>query len=532
MKRLKLLAPIVIAVMQWLIMTILQVDKFFFQYEGITKVYILVKIVYLGVLVVIWFWIFNVIKQIRIGNVKYKRAFQVFAFYMAIMIVFIVILWPGTWSWDDISVLNVLHWYSDLAAWQHVLTGLYIDVLLQILPFPGGVIVLQNIMISICVAYVVVNLEDYYDIKRIKYKYMDLFIKTMPFYLPPIIMYQFSGYRMGIYVYLELVLLVMIIGVKKDITMWTWKKVILFSWLVVIVATWRTESFLYVGGMGLLILLAPKLQISLRKKIACLIILICGFYGINTWQNTLLGDENYKIVSVIRPCAELVRVANNQEDSQLLDELNKVVDLDIINSNPNWDGVTLYWNTNVVREDYTKENYKSFLNAFIKLSIKYPKVVIKERWNVFMSTLGVSDDTYTNVEYAATLFDENNNSNAKIMLANGWLADVPVSKTVRRLFINFLGCRGTNNLIIQWLQKIIWNATIPIIALIYGWVRLIIKRKWYLWLILSLVLVKLPLIILTEPAGWIMYVLSFYILGYVYLLYAVLAEVKSRRLKQ
>lgn len=93
-----------------------------------------------------------------------------------------VVLWPGTWSWDDIGCLNVLQWYSDFVAWQHILTGIYMDILLQILPFPGEFIILQNIIVAICVAFVVTNLENYYDIKEIKNKYVDIFIKTLPFY--------------------------------------------------------------------------------------------------------------------------------------------------------------------------------------------------------------------------------------------------------------------------------------------------------------------------------------------------------------
>ena len=89
------------------------------------------------------------------------------------------------------------------------------DILLQMLPFPGGFIILQNIIVAICVAFVVTNLENYYDIKEIKNKYVDIFIKTLPFYLPPILMYQFSEYRMGLYIYIELVMLVMIIGIKR-----------------------------------------------------------------------------------------------------------------------------------------------------------------------------------------------------------------------------------------------------------------------------------------------------------------------------
>lgn len=532
MKKISKLLPVIIAVIQWSVTTILHIDRLYFKYENINKVYIAVKIGYLFLLVFTWIWLFNAIREIKEGNPKYKRGFQVFLFYLIVMSVCTVVLWPGTWSWDDIGCLNVLQWYSDFVAWQHILTGIYMDILLQILPFPGGFIILQNIIVAICVAFVVTNLENYYDIKKIKNKYVDIFIKTLPFYLPPILMYQFSGYRMGLYIYIELVMLVMIIGIKKSEDTWDWKKIILFSCLTVIAATWRTEAFLYIGGIGGLILLTSKFRISLRKKICCIAILFCGFYCVNTLQNISLNNENYKIMSVICPCTEVVRAADRQEDSQLLDTINKVVDLETIYNNPDLNGENLYWNSNVIRKNYTEKEYKKFIKAFVKLSMKYPKVVIKERWNVFVHTSGIEGDTFTNVSMADTLFDNNdNNETAKVMFESKFLANKPISRALRKAFINILGCRDMSGVPILWIQKVIWNAIIPIVILILGWVRLCIAREWYLWFILSLVLIKLPIIILTEPASWFMYVLSFYMIGYVYLLYTILSKMRYGNLK-
>lgn len=93
-------------------------------------------------------------------------------------------------------------------------------MLLQILPFPGGIIFLQNTIISLCVAFSVVKIEKVFGIPAISNPVLDIVIKLLPFLLPPILMYQFSGYRMGIYVYLELVMLVILIGLNKTKSKW------------------------------------------------------------------------------------------------------------------------------------------------------------------------------------------------------------------------------------------------------------------------------------------------------------------------
>lgn len=84
---------------------------------------------------------------------------------------------------------------------------------------------------------------------------------------------------------------------------------------------------------------------------------------------------------------------------------------------------------------------------------------------------------------------------------------------------------GSNILVFQ---KVIWNACIPLITLLYVWFKLLIKRKWYLWGVCTAVLIRVPVVILTEPAPMIMYFLSFYFLGYVCLVYMLLTGWSNR----
>lgn len=194
-----------------------------------------------------------------------KRFFHIQSLFF-VNDVFLLIVWPGTWAWDDLNTLNKISTYEGWNPWQHILTGIYQDILLQILPFPGGIILLQNVIISVCVAFVVTKLESSFDIGRLRNPVIDSMVKLFPFFTPPLLLYQFSGYRMGMYVYLELVVLVMLICAWKEPVTWSWTQLLLFSALSVIIASWRTESFFYVPGIGLLVLFVKNTVLTPPQK--------------------------------------------------------------------------------------------------------------------------------------------------------------------------------------------------------------------------------------------------------------------------
>lgn len=266
MEKFAIKKPILIAAIQWFVTTLLQVDRLFFTYEHETKYLLVVKLCYFGFLAITWYFIFEARKKLKASNQVWKRGFFIFKVYFLLMMFFLLIVWPGTWAWDDLNTLNKISTYEGWNPWQHILTGIYQDILLQILPFPGGIILLQNVIISVCVAFVVTKLESSFDIGRLRNPVIDSMVKLFPFFTPPLLLYQFSGYRMGMYVYLELVVLVMLICAWKEPVTWSWTQLLLFSALSVIIASWRTESFFYVPGIGLLVLFVKNTVLTPPKK--------------------------------------------------------------------------------------------------------------------------------------------------------------------------------------------------------------------------------------------------------------------------
>lgn len=516
--------PIYIACIHWFVTTAFQVDRLFFTYHSETKYFIVVKFLYLCFLICSWCFGFDVQRKMKEGNEQYRRAFDIFLVYSSLMMGMLAILWPGTWGADDIWVAACISSYKGWYPWQNILTGLYQDILLQILPFPGGIILLQNILISICVAFSVTKLEYIFNIKKIKYKLLDILTKILPFLAPPILLYQFSGMRMGFYVYLELVMIIMLICMFNENKKYSFPYIMTFCVLCVIVSSWRTESFVYVISSCIMIIATRGDRVSSLKKIFCVFSIVVGFLCVSKFQNKKLNDQygdDYKVMSLIRPCVEVVRASNLKEDSELLSDIGKVLDLNVVLHSSYADGETMYWCANVTKRGYSKKDYSSFFKAFIKLCLKYPRVVARERWTVFIDCAGVNNKTRDNVVESSTLFDDvEHDWQAREFLDRKWIANVPTFKKIRKKFIQMLGMRRPNSK--NTLFKVVHNVITPLICLIFGCIEQLVKKRWYLFGIFISVLVRLPIIILTEPAPLIMYLFSFYLLGYTYLLYRIL----------
>ena len=523
----KSLLPCGMAIIQWLINLCFSIDKFFFQYSGIPYRWIVIKISYLILLVLLWNFILDFAYRIKRGDKSRQRGLLIFGVYYSFLMIIMIIVWPGIWSWDDIRTLLEIREYSGFFAWQHVLTGFYQDIFLQLIPAPVGIIILQNVVIAMIVAFFVVTMETKMGIGIFSNKILDIIIKLLPFILPPVLAYQFSGYRMGLYVYFEILAITVLIRLCKDGRLWSSLFIIFFCTICAIVAVWRTESFIYVISVPLLVLFRKNVFVSNRKKLCVIILFFMEFVLLNTWQKKELGDNNYQIVSILRPCVELVRMADTEKNSVELENIERVISVKTVLDNPQVNGEDLYWKYGVVHSNYNKDDYKAFVGAFLSLATKYPEVVINERKALAKQSLGISFSNVTNISESATLY-EKGNIFADVAFENKRFGEYPIWPKLRKKFIYLLGCRTSTGELVGSIFRVIWNVTIPIWILIYAGCKLITQKKWIYLLIWGAIAFRIPIVFLTQPAGWIMYLLPFYFLGYVYLVYKLLLHFSKK----
>ncbi len=512
--------PVIIALTQWFITTIFQIDRCIFEYEAETGKTFVIKGLYLVFLIMAWSYGFYVKNEVEKQNKTYIRGVKVFFVYFVLMMIMLLILWPGTWSWDDIEILTGILGYTSYDEWQHFLSGLYQAVLLQIIPHPGGIILIQNAIISLIVAFCVVKIETSFDLVVVKNRYIDTIIKLIPFLTPPVLLYQFSGYRIGLYFYIELVMLVILICAVKDKKEWSWKYCMVFSFIAVLATCWRSESIFYLIFIPLLICLTDKRVLSLSKKIVSIVLIVVAVLAINRLQDVYLGNDDYKLVSLIGPYAAVVRSADPVEDKEQLDKIDKVVDIDKINAYPDAIGTVLYWLIHANRDGYTEEEFKDSFKAFAVLALKYPLQVFVERLKMFIHATGMTGLTWRVNWQSILLFEQDDDSSYdEYFQEKGYY---PPFIKLRKAFINLLSCNTPSGEQIGVLRSLIWTTWIPMIILIYAWVNLIRKKSWYHFIIATAVIIKMPIVFITEPGQWIMYWLPFYFLGYTYLVYKIL----------
>lgn len=58
---------------------------------------------------------------------------------------------------------------------------------------------------------------------------------------------------------------------------------------------------------------------------------------------------------------------------------------------------------------------------------------------------------------------------------------------------------------------------IPLGVILISCLVFVYKKKWMIVTALSVVLAKFLVVVLTQPTGWLMYYLSFYLMGYIIL---------------
>lgn len=515
---------ICLAIVHWFITTLFQLDRLFFQYEAENKTMLVVKIVYFFALIAIYSYCAVGYEKYKINKNYFEGKIKIFLIHLSMLLVLLLILWPGTWAWDDIWILNNAQQYK-LTPWQHIFSGFWHILCLQFIPTPGGIIFIQLIVAAVCITYIVTKVQDMifasfrYDTLEIR---RVLFL--LPFFLPPVLMYLYSGYRIGLYIFLEATLLISLISLKYDKEC-TIQKLSIITVLTIVVSSWRTESFIYVLISSMAILMM-KNNICKKEKAIAVVLLGIMFVGVTVAQEKMLHSDNYKIISTLRPVAELVKVADKDIDRNELIAIDKVINLSTIYKNPGANGESLYWAHHVVRNEYTRQDYKDYIKSAINLSYKYPLVVFHERIRVLMASSSMNNIATNNTYGARTLFYKKKLGNMTDGSKQYFQrlqapASKPVFMKMREKVIRLLGCMKSNFSLYP-IYKLIWNHLLPTCFIIFFYIYQLFKKNYWVCSILLGLILKWPIIFFTSPSDWFMYYLSFYLIGYMILIYSLL----------
>lgn len=467
------------------------------------------KAVFLLVLIGIWHGIFYFFK-------KADRKFVCCTLlYFALNLCLLLSAWPGIWRMDEFGILNsALHLFP--VFWQHYLTSVFYVFSLMLLPFPSGVIIIQCVCVSLVAAYVVT-----WFVKRCGKGGYIIFI---PFCFLPVLDSNLYPMRMSLYAFLELWLLILIC--QRYLKATEKEGNFVFCALAAIVTVWRTESVYYVLLFPLLLWILFRKHWDkkyLFQTVCAYLVMTLVLYLPQKSGDMLTNGSQYDLTSVVLPLVPLTERAYEDfclDGISCRDELaaiDSVVNVEVMleGAKEGKNGINLFWGEPAFqRTQYGNEEYKQFKKAYYSLILKYPDVFLKERWSCFVQSVDLLQDT-------TKLFTEEGIQNYETF--RGYPMTGPLNNGLRTAVISFMEWRSQTD----YMQKkagygFVYGPFFPIFILLLCWGFCLIRGKWGEFFILSLPLVKLPLIFLTAPSRLFMYYYSLYLIGWVLLFYVLL----------
>ena len=512
----------------WSLMTFSGYQTFyFFTFSTLKKLNIIAGICAHIVHFFFLWWMIQTVRfiYIRRNEAIIRRGIILGCSYGILAGAVLILVWPGLWSWDDIVILTAAQSYTPVP-WQHFISSIFHEMALLTLPFPTGVLIVQIIIAALIVGYVGTMLAEVL-IGRDKNKYAFGAVIILISLSFPVLVYTLSGFRMGIYAFVEMFLLVRMYVLYKQGCTLDKEELVKILFLTIIIGTWRTEAIFY----PLLI----YIPLSLMKKcfpnrhlIIYLMIALMIIMGVNKINSSLIGfgshtKDDYALLSSMVGTVELIR-----NDTRILSEydekiIEKILDVQTIKNKGDYTAEQLFWSNdlNVIKKNYSQDDLREYYFVYTKMLLKHPLVVTKPMIDIFEKSMGLINNDEgkslqrTLQEPTQMIFSQRESESAKKWEHVLGLGKEPLNLELRTNVVNFLF--GTDN---QYKKNIIglilFNVVIPVVFLMLYFVRQLYKKRYFETGIALLILMRVPIIFFTAPAPYLMYYLSIYLCSYVF----------------
>ncbi len=486
----------VIAAVHWLIS--LLADPLVFTCEK-PVVYGVWKVLFLAFVIGFYQLAGFLIHEIRSGNKKVCSICKLSGIYFLVMLVFLLLTWPGIWRVDEFTILRTakdLH----LHYWQGYLTSVYYILCLMMIPAPVSVVLFMCLINSFVVGYLIHKLLEYTGGRKLAY------LLYLPFLFFPVIDSNLYPMRMSIYAFLELLLLAKICFWKYEDRMPEKKELIPFLLLAGIVTSWRSESVYYIILFPVLLAVLWWNRLS-KKQIGRVILTYLAFavvlVGIQKVGEGRERGDGYELTAMVRPLIPLIVEAAYAEETDLIAAVDKVVNCAYIfqGASEGQNGLEIFWRwfgSGLMKDNYTREEYQEFKNAYYTLILRHPGIFLKERLQNYLQSTGILGDIRDSVPPSPELHRE--------------LRCYTYSVLELRSFEDY-DTRGN-------VSNFVYSSVLPSLFLAAGVCCFLIKRRPVYAGSLLMVLLKVPLVFLTAPGVLFMYYYSPYLCGWIFLFFA------------
>ena len=473
------------------------------------------------IIFIISFYLVRFVRKIITGDVFCKKFLKHFLIYLGLMMIFLMLIWPGYWVWDEMFVIYEVQ-ASSVFTWQSIITQLVFAYSLLIIPSPVGITIIQMIIISLIVAFLNTKVELKFGKKLYN------IIIYIVFLLPAILINNLYVLRLQLYTYFLLLLFVTLIFDYLDKRQIGKEKLLLLYLLSAVLILWRSEGMIFIFFIPILMAVTYK---NLRKVYIVglmLLVNICTYIG---YSKIVPSNDKYSLVVFINPLSVMLqddlKGENIQED---LEKINQVFNIELIKENPNYNDIESYWkySDTLFQENY-QEHKGEFYKAYADILINNPISFLNARFKTFFATNGMNTE-YRELGNFTDYYSKENSTNASIELFLSKFEIMnPINKELKNEIEMFLlGAGKYENTLIR---PVFWNA-IPIMIGIFIIMIISAIKKDFIFSILSLsLLAKTAVVFLTAPASYFMYYLPEYICGIVLIVLYIFINFRKEKIK-
>jgi hypothetical protein len=341
------------------------------------------------------------------------------------------------------------------------------------------------------------------DKKANKWKYLLFIVAFSPF----VSTVMLESFRTYLYSILNMFFFAYLILEKIQQRKLTLSKFILLALGIAVLATWRSESMVYLIFAPFLLYIVYAGKIKIKAALLFAAVSVAVYWGVNLPQkvgNTKFYNSDYLITSTTRPLSVLLNLDETYRYDGAetdVEKINAVINVDEIKKFP-YDCISYQsWNTiyNQGRLTETGSNkfaQSDYLKAFLNIVIHNPSNFMKERLDLFIKTNYLGD--VFQVDFGKELVRSGEPSLAPYWIFNDALRTAHVTPK------DMDNQAYWNAITFGWANGV--YSVIPCLVLAIVIIAFALRYKaWLMFLIELIVLAREFVIFMTSPSEMISY---------------------------
>jgi hypothetical protein len=451
------------------------------------------KIIYIMVIMIIGQLIYKLMVNLK-DNREVKMSFYFSLICLGILAVFLIMVYPGIWLWDNMEMLS-LATEMNMSSWHGYYMQCFFVLSLMLIPFPVGINIVQIVIISAVMGRIFYIISSNIKNKRLSYILIIFLI------LPANLYWSLMAYRTAFFGFF------FSLAILEFINFWRTEDINLFYAIILYGFVWNIRS----EGYSLLLfipIIAYKF-IRYKKLKKGLIFIIGTFFFALAVTKPINSDRAYLATAIMNPLGNMMQYDLNSDHLESdLSKIDKVFSVDIMKNS-----VASPLSTSVEGSAWSKEgiwdniycsdyDWKNMLEAYANLVYFNPLLFIKLRAKTMLSSITLNKN---NVGTIASLI---NGSESKFGFSS-YIGSKPISEDVRQIIRKIIGFEYGGNAICN-LGIVLGSAIIPMLMVFLLLVYSIIKKCPEMLCVSLVTLTTIFIVYISAPAANPMYYYSIY----------------------